>query len=910
MQNSSTVRTTCPYCGVGCGIVAQRAGDAVTVKGDNNHPANRGRLCSKGSALGETVDLHGRLLYPEICSRRVTWETALDAVADGFNRIIAEHGPQAVAFYVSGQLLTEDYYVANKLMKGFIGASNIDTNSRLCMASSVIGHRRAFGSDTVPGNYEDLEEADLVVLVGTNLAWCHPVLYQRLVQAKRTNPCLKVVVVDPRRTATCDIADLHLSVAPGSDTVLFNGLLVYLHHHYPVPWEALGTRTTGYWEALDSARRVAPDIASVVRCCGVGEAEVRALYWSFCATEKSVTVYSQGVNQSSYGSDKVNAIINCHLLTGRVGKPGMGPFSVTGQPNAMGGREVGGLANQLAAHMNFTVEDLDRVRRFWHASLPEGAVNPHSLNALGCRPPRFTQGPGLKAVDLFRAIGNGTIKALWIMATNPLVSLPDADAVKAALKRCRLVVISDVVDNTDTVALAHVRLPALAWGEKDGTVTNSERCISRQRAFLPAPGEARADWWIISQVATCMDYGTAFDYSGPAAIFREHAALSGFENNGSRSFDISALATLSDSEYNSLEPVRWPVPTGQRNGTARLLGDGRVYHASGRARFVPIPARHPVHLPDTDYPLVLNTGRVRDQWHTMTRTGKSPRLADHITEPYGEIHPRDAVIYDIRDGALMAVTSRWGSTVLRAQVSEQQRPGSVFVPMHWCAPYAQDGRINQLVNPAVDPLSGQPESKHTPVRVASYEPVWYGFILTRHLLDSSALATCSYWVRARGGNCWRFEMAGKAVPADWRRWTERVMGAEQTLEWLEYRDAAAGRYRCAGIDRGRLQFCLFAGPSPQLPPRRWLTNLFTDTLDNDQRHSLLSARPKSGQKDAGRTVCACFSVGLNTIVEAIAKQGLVTPEALGSALKAGTNCGSCIPELQSLIRQVHAAGAA
>lgn len=907
MQHSSPVHTTCPYCGVGCGIIAQLAGDdTVTVKGDSAHPANRGRLCSKGSALGETVDLQDRLLYPEMDGQRVTWETALNSVADGFNRVIHQHGPQAVAFYVSGQLLTEDYYVANKLMKGFIGASNIDTNSRLCMASSVVGHQRAFGSDTVPGNYEDLEEADLVVLVGSNLAWCHPVLYQRLAQAKRSNPHLKVIVVDPRRTATCDIADLHLNIAPGSDTVLFNGLLVYLEQHYPIAWENLETHATGYQEALESARQVAPDMATVARYCGVDETQVRAFYWSFCATEKSVTVYSQGVNQSSYGSDKVNAIINCHLLTNRIGKPGMGPFSVTGQPNAMGGREVGGLATQLAAHMDFSNENVDRVRRFWHSPLLQEALDFNSLS----NPPRMTQGPGLKAVDLFQAIDEGAIKAVWIMATNPLVSLPDADVVKAALKRCDLVVVSDVVDNTDTAALAHIRLPALAWGEKDGTVTNSERCISRQRGFLPVPGEARADWWIISQVAKRMGYGSAFDYASPAAIFCEHAALSGFENHGSRSFDISALASLSENAYNALKPVRWPVLPDRRIGTARLLGDGRFYHASGQARFVAVGPRQPAHLPDSDYPLVLNTGRVRDHWHTMTRTGKSPRLADHIPEPCGEIHPQDATNHGIEDGALMMLNSRWGSAIVRAQISQQQHMGSVFVPMHWCSPYAQHSRINTLVNPVVDPSSGQPESKHTPVQVALYKPVWHGFILTRQPLDSSVLTACSYWVRVRGRACWRYEMAGETAPGDWRCWSESMLGTQPPLEWLEYQDAAVGRYRCAGIAQGKLQFCLFVGPSQELPPRRWLSNLFADDLNNDQRRSLLSGRSTSGQTDAGRTVCACFGVGLNTLVTAISQQGLITTDALGGALKAGTNCGSCIPELQTIIRQVNAAGAA
>ncbi|HET7131679.1 MAG TPA: molybdopterin-dependent oxidoreductase, partial [Gammaproteobacteria bacterium] len=437
-KRTRAVRTTCPYCGVGCGLEVERAPQsAATIRGDSRHPSNYGRLCSKGAALGDTLGLEGRLLHPEIRGERVSWDRALDAVAGGFARTIAEHGPDAVAFYVSGQLLTEDYYVANKLMKGFIGSANIDTNSRLCMASAVAGYKRAFGSDTVPNDYEDLERADLIVLVGSNLAWCHPVLYQRVIAAKAARPKLRVVVIDPRRTATCDAADLFLQIRPGTDVLLFNGLLDYLRREDAIDLEFLDAHTEGFGVAMRVAKESAPSIPAVADACGLDGDDVAELYRWFARTPATVTAFSQGVNQSSSGTDKVNAIVNVHLATGRIGKPGAGPFSLTGQPNAMGGREVGGLANQLAAHMDFAPEHVDRVRRFWNA-------------------PRIAERPGLKAVDLFDAVDRGAVKAVWIMATNPVVSMPNADRVRRALERCELVVVSDCVRNTDSTALAHV----------------------------------------------------------------------------------------------------------------------------------------------------------------------------------------------------------------------------------------------------------------------------------------------------------------------------------------------------------------------------------------------------------------------------------------------------------------------
>src|SRR6185312_5936917 len=557
MAQPAIVKTTCPYCGVGCGVLAEVSpGGDVAIRGDPDHPANYGRLCSKGAALAETIGREDRLLFPEAYGRTTSWDDALNLVASTFTQTIAEHGPDAVAFYVSGQLLTEDYYVANKLMKGFIGSANIDTNSRLCMASSVAGHRRAFGSDTVPGCYEDLELADLVVLVGSNLAWCHPVLYQRIAAAKDKRPEMKIVLIDPRRTMTADVADLHLPIRPDGDVALFTGLLKHLESSRSLDRTYIAAHTNGFDEALEAAD--AYDSYDVVQQTGLTTAALEKFYALFAATGKTVTVYSQGVNQSSSGTDKVNAIINCHLATGRIGKRGMGPFSVTGQPNAMGGREVGGLANMLAAHMDIeNPVHRDRVQRFWQS-------------------PTIATQPGLKAVDMFRAVADGRIKALWIMATNPVVSMPDANHVEAAIRACPFVVVSDVTAATGTIRHAHVRLPAAAWGEKNGTVTNSERRISRQKNFLPLPGEARPDWWIVSQVAKRMGFASAFEYVSPSQIFAEHAALSGFENGGARDFDIGAYAKTDDDQFERLEPCQWPSAANSKP-TSRFFGDGGYF---------------------------------------------------------------------------------------------------------------------------------------------------------------------------------------------------------------------------------------------------------------------------------------------------------------------------------------------
>ncbi len=880
-MSKSIIRTTCPYCGVGCGLTAIRRSDGTfELKGDREHPANEGRLCSKGSALEQTLDLEERLLRPVVHGEPASWDRALSSVAEGFRQVIEKHGPDAVAFYVSGQLLTEDYYVANKLMKGYIGSANIDTNSRLCMSSAVAGHKRAFGSDTVPGCYEDLSRAKLIVLAGSNAAWCHPVLYQRIVQAREEHPDLNIVVIDPRRTPTCNIADLHLPLRPGSDVILFNGLLVYLEQRGEKSEQFLEYCTEGYRQALNMAEATAPTIESVAARCGLKNQEVAEFYRLFARTERVVTLYSQGINQSSSGTDKVNAIINCHLFTGRIGRPGMGPFSLTGQPNAMGGRETGGLANQLAAHMELTnPEHRELVQQFWKS-------------------PRMARQPGLMAMDLFHAIEKGKIKALWIMATNPAVSLPDSNRIRAALRNCPLVVVSDCVANTDTTRLAHILLPAATWGEKDGTVTNSERCISRQRRFLPLPGEARPDWWIICETAKRMGFRQGFNYPNSAAIFREHAALSGFRNGGERDFDLSGLKDLSDDQYEQMAPIQWPV-TRSGQGTIRMFQRGRFFTASGKARLIPVEPRLPQNLPDEACPLVLNTGRLRDQWHTMTRTGKAARLTEHSPEPAAIFHPRDAAEIGIADGVLVNLSSRWGEVIVRARLNDEQRRGSVFVPMHWSDRFASSGRIGAVINPDTDPISGQPEFKYTPVRAVVYEPAWHGFLISRRRLDLSA---ASYWVVAKGDGYYHYEIAGEQSPADWPAWAREQLCADGDADWVEYLDQSRHRYRGVRLVENRVESCIFIAPDHELPARSWLAGLFAkQRLTDAERKGLLLGKPPAGEKDAGHIVCACFSVGINTLTEAISSRKLTSVEEIGELLQAGTGCGSCVPELRGLL---------
>lgn len=862
--SAAGVRSTCPYCGVGCGVILTPDGKGgLSVKGDPDHPANFGRLCSKGSALGETVGLEGRLLNPRVFGQEVPWDAALDVVAKRFAKTIAKYGPDSVALYVSGQLLTEDYYVANKLAKGFWGTANIDTNSRLCMASSVAGHRRAFGSDTVPGQYEDLELADLVVLVGSNLAWCHPVLFQRLSAAKAARPGMKVVVVDPRRTATCEIADLYLQIAPGGDIALFNALLAEI--------EATGatdasfmTHVTGAEAAFVAARATNPAEA------GIQPAALRDFLDLWNGTEKVVTVYSQGVNQSSHGTDKVNAILNCHLATGRIGRPGMGPFSVTGQPNAMGGREVGGLANMLACHLE--IENPDHraaVQGFWQS-------------------PSIPEKPGLKAVDMFRAVEAGQIKAIWIIHTNPVASMPEADLVAKALQACPFVVVQDITAETDTARLAHVLLPAAAWAEKDGTVTNSERRISRQRAVFPPPGQARADWQILAEVARKMGWGKGFGWKSAGEVFAEYAALSGVAGALGSDFDISDHAAIRASDYEDMSPFVWPA--GPRKNAGRFFGDGVFHTPDQKARMIAVFAPAKVSNP---LPFRLNTGRIRDQWHTMTRTGKSPRLSAHLAEPFIELHPSDAGQLGLRTADLAEVSNALGRVLLRVLVTDRALPGHPFAPIHWTGEAASNGRIDAIVAADPDPVSGQPDSKASRVSIRRFAASWYGFAVSAADLRPA----CNYWAKAKVAGGWQLELAGIEVPEDWEAFARGLFGLAD-VPGTTVADPSRGLFRVAFHQDDRLLAALFVSREPVEIARQVVSAQLGASASQDT----LAGRAGANRIDPGPTVCACLNVGLNKIRYAIEAEDVVSVAGLGEVLGAGTSCGSCRSDLAALIR--------
>ncbi|MEO0938363.1 MAG: molybdopterin-dependent oxidoreductase [Pseudomonadota bacterium] len=846
--------TTCPYCGVGCGVLAAPDG---SVRGDPDHPANFGRLCSKGAALGETIDLEGRLLHPVQDGQRVDWDTALDCVAREFSQAVAEHGPDSVAFYVSGQLLTEDYYVANKLMKGYIGSANIDTNSRLCMASSVAGHKRAFGTDTVPGTYEDLEEAELLVLVGSNLAWCHPVLWQR-VQAARARTGMKVVVIDPRRTVTADEADLHLAIQPDEDVAVFGRLLAYLYEVGAVDADFVAAHVDGFDTALDAAS-------------GLPEPSVdlRAFFALWARTEKVVTVYSQGVNQSTCGTDKVGAIINCHLSTGRIGKPGMGPFSVTGQPNAMGGREVGGLANMLANHLDIeNAAHRTALQDFWNS-------------------PVMCTAQGLKAVDLFDACAEGRIKALWVMSTNPAVSLPDAGRVAEAIANVPFTVVSDIMARTDTGDLADVLLPAAGWGEKSGTVTNSERRISRQRAFLPVPGEARPDWQIICDVAARMGFGDGFAFRSPAEVFDEYAASTALSQRFGKDLDLTGLSGLTAAAYDGLAPVQWPVPADDAAG-GRFFASGGFYHEWGRARMLPVTS------PERSAPrFTLNTGRIRDQWHTMTRTGKSPRLGAHLAEPFVEIHPLDAKEIGLEAATLLELRAGRACGLFRAWITDRVQRGQLFVPMHWTRQTGAGSLSNITVKVGTDPYSGQPALKSGAVDAVPYGAAWYGFAASLTRPNISA----PYCALARTVSGWQVELAGHEAPEDWDALLMQLGGAGEISRYL---DVSTGQVRLALSRGGNLVAVFFAAPEPVRVARQTVIDLIgTDAPPL----RALAGRPAEGAPDAGPIVCSCMAVGRNQILGAI-DAGARTLDAVGTSCGAGTSCGSCRAEISGLLSAV------
>ncbi len=944
-------KSTCPYCGVGCGVVIESDGDQITgVRGDPEHPANFGRLCSKGSTLHLTataaVTKQTRLLQPllrvdrQSAAAPVSWDAALDTAADRFAQVIEAHGPDAVGFYVSGQLLTEDYYVFNKLAKGLIGTNNIDTNSRLCMSSAVAGYKQTLGADAPPTCYDDLQHAECLFIAGSNTAWAHPVLFRRIEDARRANPGVKIVVVDPRRTETCELADLHLQIQPGTDVMLFHGMLhLMLWEGWTRP-DYIAAHTSGFDALRATVRDCTPD--RVAQVCGIDKAALVEAARLFATSAATLSLYCQGLNQSSSGTAKNAALIGLHLATAQIGKPGAGPFSLTGQPNAMGGREVGGLANLLGAHRDLANADhRAEVAALWGvADVPAE--------------------PGKTAIEMFQAAAEGGIRALWIACTNPAQSLPDQAMVRRALERCEFVVLQEAFATTATAAHADLLLPATTWGEKVGTVTNSERRISRVRPAVAAPGAARHDWSAASDFARRLERrlpkraaSSLFPYEpdsdcGAEQIWNEHR-----ETTRGRDLDITGLSwRLLDDRG----PQQWPMPEGESGGCARLYENGVFPTPDGRARFVDTPYKAVAEPTDARFPFALNTGRLRDQWHGMSRTGTAGRLFGHASEPAVQLRGQDMARRQIAEGELVRVTSRRGTVVLPAQASADIGLGQAFIAMHWGAEFLGGRReadakspqeeggtgtmagVNALTNPVFCATSKQPELKHAAVRIVKAELPW-SLLAAAWLPADEALAVRERLRASMGdfafASCVPFgsqaPLAEGVSPVTGLlfRAADTAPAPDALLEHIEsllaltdartlrYADASTGQRRAmrlqwqtgepaAGQQRtALLEGFLLAGDTRA---ERWIRALLQDRLPAQTLgRQLLAPGPKAptGLIARGKVVCNCLAVTEDRIAAHLAQSGGPDGErlaALQAVLRCGTSCGSCLPELRRMVR--------
>ena len=891
----SIVSSVCCYCGTGCGVLIEtEAGKITGVRGDPAHPANQGKLCTKGATLHLSAQAGGRALHPElrtertVARQRVSWETALDHAADTFSAVIREHGPDAVGFYISGQLTTEAYYVFNKLAKGLIGTNNVDTNSRLCMSSAVAGYKATLGADSPPGCYDDIDHAGVIFIAGSNTAFAHPILFRRIEAARKANPALKLIVVDPRRTDTAAEADLHLSILPGTDVALFHAMLNVMLWEELIDRDYIAAHTEG-WDALRATvREYSPE--KVASICGLSAADiVQAARWF--AQGPTLSLYCQGLNQSSCGTDKNASLINLHLASGQIGKPGAAPLSLTGQPNAMGGREVGGLANLLSAHRDM--------------SNPEHRAEVAALWGVNDVPAK----PGKTAIEMFDAVKRGEIKALWIACTNPAQSLPNQALVHEALQMAECVVLQEAYTDTETARFADVLLPASTWGETEGTVTNSERCISRVHAAVPPPGEARADWSIVCDFARRLlpEKGARlFPYADAEAVFNEHR-----ETTRGRDLDITGLS------YALLEraPQQWPFAAGSIAGTPRLYADGIYPTASGRARFhnaAYCPVAEPI---DARYPLHLNTGRLRDQWHGMSRTGLVARLYAHVEEPLLSMSRSDMERRRLVDGELVRVKSRRGSLVVKVHASESLRAGQTFMPMHWGGRFMAGQGVNTLTLDAFDPVSRQPELKHCAVQVEKVALPYRRAILRRG--DGASLllraqpflahfdyATASLTGRDQAVLVFQAASVGP-LPESLVQEMDAAFGLDDPLLTMNYQDARRGIWKKARVEDGVITGARLSG---ETAAQDWLKDLIAAGASAmDVRAWLLApvTQPPDGGVGRGRIICNCLDVAEPDIVAAIA--GGADLAALQATLKCGTECGSCVPELKRLLASKRAA---
>ncbi|WP_374692024.1 molybdopterin-dependent oxidoreductase [Accumulibacter sp.] len=894
------VRSTCCYCGVGCGLLIETSdGRIVGVRGDPAHPANHGRLCSKGASLHLSTRPEYRLLYPQLRRQRdaerqrVPWDEALDHAADRFAAIIAAHGPDSVAFYISGQLLTEDYYVFNKLAKGLIGTNNVDTNSRLCMSSAVAGYKQTLGADAPPCSYEDIALADCLLIAGANPAIAHPIVFRRIEDARAANPGLRIIVVDPRRSETAAIADLHLPLAPGSDIALYNGLLHILLAEGLVNRDYIARHTEGF-EALE--KLVATYTPAVVaRLCGLAEADIiRAGRW-FGGAGAALSLYCQGLNQSAHGTHNNAALIHLHLATGQIGRPGAGPFSLTGQPNAMGGREVGGLANLLSAHRDLAnPEHRAEVARLWGV-------------------PSVPERPGKTAIELFAALRTGEVKAVWIACTNPAQSLPAQAEVREALREAAFVVLQEAYADTDTAAFADLLLPATTWGEKEGTVTNSERRITHLVPAVAAPGEARHDWRIAVDFARRLGLrlaqplaGNLFPYEHPEQIFAEHR-----ESTLGRDLDIGGL---SYSLLDELGPQQWPFPVGASSGRQRLYADGVFPTVNGRARFVVAEHRPTAEVTDSSLPISLLSGRLRDHWHGMSRSGTVARLFNLDDEPLLTMHPADLQQRDLHGGDLARLRNPRGSIIVRVAADAGLPRGCAWLPMHWGSRYMNSAGVNALTTPARDPFSQQPELKHAAVAVDKADLPWQLVVLrladggeagtagllasARRLLGDFDFATVGLYGRRQPLVILRAAHR-QPLPDDRLREIDRLFGLTDDAAAIVYADGQRQVSKRAVAPGGRLIGVRLAG---ETLAQGWLKEVMADdSLDAELvRWAVAPIGHRPGRLPLrSPVVCRCADVTAAEITADLASgAGLA---ALQERRGCGTFCGSCLPELRQMV---------
>jgi len=894
-----TTASTCCYCGVGCGVLIEHdATRILDVAGDPRHPANFGKLCSKGSTLHLTGDLDARALHPELRlgkqlgRTRTDWSNALDHAAEVFAQTIREHGPDSVAFYLSGQLLTEDYYAFNKLARALVGTNNIDSNSRLCMSSAVVGYKRSLGADAPPCSYEDIEQSHCLLIAGSNMAYAHPVLFRRLEEAKVQRPDMKIIVIDPRRTDTAELADLHLAIRPGTDVALFHGLLHILIRDSHIDRAFIEAHTQGFAALQTLVGEYTP--AVVAELCGIGIDALQRCARMIGSAPSFLSLWCMGLNQSTSGSAKNSALINLHLATGQIGRPGAGPFSLTGQPNAMGGRETGSLANLLPGHREAgNAQHRAEVAEHWGVEqLPANL--------------------GLSAVELFDAVRQGKIKALWIACTNPAQSLPNQHEVHQALAACPFVVVQEAFFTTETCRYADLLLPAASWGEKEGTVTNSERRISHVRRAIPAPGEALPDWAIACDFARRLEQHlrpgrpSLFAFKNPEALFEEYKPLTRH-----RDLDYSGLS------YRLLDergPQQWPFPVGSSAGTARLYEDGIFPTDDGRARFLAEDFQAPKEDYDVGFPLILNTGRLRDQWHGMSRTGTAARLFGHVEEAVLGLHPEEMRRRRLQQGQLVKVSSRRGSLILPVQRDDSLQYGHAFVPMHWGDRFLKGLGINVLTQASFDPLSKQPELKQAGVQVEPVALPWEFFALVegqvqqrfealRPLFDGFEYASFSLAGRDRAALV--IQAASQSAPdAELLSVIDRLLNVAEGPV-LAYDDAHRSVGKRVRLENDRIVALRLAGETAAC---RWLKNLWLDgEVDPELRRWLLaplSTLPHGKRVEGDRTLCNCMNVSQVAICNGIA-QGLDLP-GLKQRLGCGTSCGSCVPEIKRLLAQAAA----